>query len=238
MADLAPAPPRLKLSPLEYCLAAVPVAVVLHYVEADPVLLFIVSCVAIIPLAGLMGRATENLSETMGPGVGGLLNATFGNAAELIIAVMALTQVPHDVSEPENAEKAARMLALVKASMTGSIVGNVLLVLGASIVAGGLFYKKQTFNRTASSMGATLLALAALGLLIPAAFWELSGAARDPKRAEEVARLSEEISAVLLVVYGLSLVFSLRTHRHLFAGEEGEATGEHGEPEWSRRKSF
>ena len=108
---------------LNYLLLAVPFAVVLEFQHANPVAIFVASCLAIIPLAGLMGKATEHLSETLGEGIGGLLNATFGNAAELIIALMALRAGLYDV---------------VKASITGSIIGNILLVLGLSILAGGL----------------------------------------------------------------------------------------------------
>src|SRR5262245_15598999 len=122
-----PTPPAgravFKIEPLYWLLVAVPVAIVLEVAHADGLWIFLVSCVAIIPLAGLMGRATENLAETMGAGVGGLLNATFGNAAELIIALIALSKGP-DKHE------------LVKASLTGSIIGNILLVLGLSIVCG------------------------------------------------------------------------------------------------------
>src|SRR5262245_1640817 len=116
---------RFRVEPLWWLLLALPVAVALRYLTHQPVALFVASCLAIIPLAGLMGRATENLAETLGPGIGGLLNATFGNAAELIIALIALNELKFDV---------------VKASLTGSIIGNILLVLGASITAGGFFY--------------------------------------------------------------------------------------------------
>src|SRR5262245_2518673 len=118
-----------RIGPLDYLLVAVPIAVVLKVTGGSPVALFIVSCLAVIPLAGLMGRATENLAETLGAGIGGLLNATFGNAAELIIALMALAKASgNDPNDP--------MFALVKASITGSIIGNILLVLGASVLAG------------------------------------------------------------------------------------------------------
>src|SRR5262249_49350645 len=150
---------------------------------------------------------TENLAETMGAGIGGLLNATFGNAAELIIALMALTKAG---SHPEKFD-------LVKGSITGSVIGNVVLVLGAAVGLGGSRDKKQVFNRTAASMGSTLLALAAIALLVPTVHWHLSGAAKDPVQARDVTTLSEEIAAVLIVVYVLSLVFQLRTHSHLFA---------------------
>jgi Ca2+:H+ antiporter len=215
-----------KIEPLNWLLLAVPVAVVLEVAHADGLWVFIASCVAIVPLAGLMGRATENLAETLGPGIGGLLNATFGNAAELIIALLALAQGP-------------RMYPLVKASITGSIIGNILLVMGVSILVGGLFHRKQTFNRTAASMGATLLALASIGLLAPTLYHEVYLSARHipPAEAANVESLSEEIAAILAVVYVLSLVFSLWTHQHLFAGaDEEHAAGR--QPEWGRRTAL
>ncbi len=213
----------LHKEPLYWLLLAVPVAIALKFV-GDPLWLFVASCVAIIPLAGLMGRATENLAETLGAGIGGLLNATFGNAAELILAIIMLAKGPE-------------FFPLVHASITGSIIGNVLLVLGLSMVAGGLFYKKQVFNRTAASMGATLLALALIGLTIPS-LYRYVVQAETARQAEIV--LSEEIAVVLMVVYLLSLLFSLRTHSHLFAGPEDQlpTTGEHHQPEWGRRTSF
>src|SRR5262245_21054707 len=216
-----------RIGPLDYLLLAIPLAVVLHFAGAPKVWTFLASCVAVIPLAGLMGRATENLAETMGAGVGGLLNATFGNAAELIIALVALSK----------AGKNPDMFHLVKASITGSIVGNILLVLGLSILVGGLKYKRQIFNRTAAGMGATLLVLASVGLLLPTLHHELSGA-KDPTKDQRVELLSEEIAAVLLCTYILSLVFSLRTHSHLFAGPEEQTMGEHRLPEWSRRTAM
>jgi Ca2+:H+ antiporter len=215
--------------PLYWLLLAMPVALGLEWATEGGMWVFVVSGLAIIPLAGLMGRATENLAETMGAGAGGLLNATFGNAAELIIALIALWKGPH-------------MYDLVKASITGSIIGNILLVLGLSILLGGLKYRRQTFNRTAAGMGATLLALASIGLIIPTFHFYLlqSGAAPGTQEAHSLETLSEEIAVILAVIYVLSLVFSLRTHRHLFAGPEKElqTTGEHHQPEWSRRTSL
>src|SRR5207237_7726958 len=120
---------NFEVTPLDYLLLAVPLAVVLKLAGVPAVWTFLASCVAVIPLAGLMGRATENLAETMGAGVGGLLNATFGNAAELIIALMALWQGP-------------KMYPLVKASITGSIIGTVLLVLGVSLVGGVISHRR------------------------------------------------------------------------------------------------
>jgi Ca2+:H+ antiporter len=217
----------LLTQPLYWLLAALPLAVALHFAHAGAPWVFLASALAIVPLAGLMGRATENLAETLGAGVGGLLNATFGNAAELILALMALSRGPP-------------MYPLVKASITGSIIGNVLLVLGLSILVGGLYHRRQEFNRTAAGMGATLLALAGIGLIMPTVYYYLfrAGARIDPKEQENVEFLSEEIAVILAAIYLLSLVFSLVTHRHLFAGGEEQLpkSGERG-PEWGRAAS-
>jgi Ca2+:H+ antiporter len=224
-----PTPGGFKVEPLYYLLVAVPVAVVLELMHAGPVWIFAASCVAIIPLAGLMGRATENLAETMGAGIGGLLNATFGNAAELIIALMLLRRGPD-------------AYPMVKASLTGSIIGNALLVLGLAIFLGGLRHKKQVFNRTAASMGATLLALAAIGLLVPTLYYYgfRAGAVLSEAELLTEEKLSVEIAVILAVVYGLNLVFSLWTHQHLFAGPEDQlpTTGEGHQPEWGRKTSL
>ena len=149
---------ELAAQPLNWLLVALPLSVGLRLAGASALWVFIASAVAIVPLAGLMGQATEHLASKLGAGIGGLLNATFGNAAELIIALAALWKGP-------------QMYPLVKASITGSIIGNILLVLGAALTAGGLFHRRQTFNRTAASMGATLLALAAVGLIMPTLYY-------------------------------------------------------------------
>ncbi|OQW64429.1 MAG: cation transporter, partial [Nitrospira sp. ST-bin4] len=129
---------RIFSSWLDLFLLFVPVTAVLELLKADPLLIFITSGLAIVPLAGLLGRATEHITTHVGAGIGSLLNASLGNAAELIIALAALREGLHDV---------------VKASLTGSILGNILLVLGVSMVAGGMKYERQTFNRTAAGMG-------------------------------------------------------------------------------------
>src|SRR5215475_14924557 len=147
-------------SPLSWMLIFVPAAIVLELMHANPIYVFTASAAGIIPLAGWMGRATEWMAEHLGSGIGGLLNATFGNAAELIIAIMALRAGLHEV---------------VKASITGSIIGNILLVLGISLIAGGAKYPKLTFNRTAASLSTTLLALSAIALIVPALFHRLAG---------------------------------------------------------------
>ncbi len=220
---------RIAKEPLYWLLLAVPVAVGLGLFQAGPLWTFVFSGLAVIPLAGLMGRATENLAETLGAGIGGLLNATFGNAAELIIGLLILWRGPD-------------MYPLVKATITGSIIGNVLLVLGMAILLGGLSYHRQEFNRTAASMGATLLALASIGLIMPTLYYYLfrAGAGLSPEELHNVEYLSEEIAVILAVIYVLSLVFSLWTHQHLFGGPEKElpTTGEHRQPEWNRGTSL
>jgi Ca2+:H+ antiporter len=194
---------------LAVLLLFVPIAVVLEYgmhMRGLPV--FICAALAIIPLAGYMGRATEQLAERLGEGIGGLLNATFGNAAELIIAIVALRAGFYD---------------LVKASITGSIIGNILLVFGAGALYGGLKFETQRFNPTAAALGATMLVMSAIGLVVPAIFHMVAGS--DP-RAREGA-LSFEIALVLLITYVLSLVFTLRTHRHLYSGTAGDVEVDH-----------
>jgi Ca2+:H+ antiporter len=215
---------RLCREPLYWLLAAFPAAVAFDLAAADSLWVFLASAVAVVPLAGLMGRATESLGQALNPAAGGLLNATFGNAAELIIALFALAQGPE-------------MYPLVKASLTGSVIGNVLLVMGASIVAGGFYYRKQHFNRTAASMGATLLALASVGLIMPALFYHLFHAREGPggEEAHRIELLSEEIAVVLALIYLLSLCFTLVTHRDLFSGEESAPGGARARPEWHWR---
>ncbi len=208
--------------PFCWLLAAAPLAVALERLHVAALWVFLASAVAVIPLAGLMGRATESLARVLGPGIGGLLNATFGNAGELILALFALAKGPE-------------MYPLVKASLTGSIIGNVLLVMGTSIVAGGLYHRKQRFNRTAAGMGSTLLALAAVGLVMPAIYYHLSQAKAGPGggAVPRIEFLSEEIAFVLAGIYLLSLVFTLVTHRDLFNGDESKATaGARPSPEW------
>lgn len=194
-----------------------PVALVLRYaVGGADTWVFITSAIAVIPLAGLIGRATEHLADHVGAALGGLLNATFGNAAELIIAIIALREGYYE---------------LVKASITGSIIGNVLLVFGLSALFGGIRHRTPRFNRTAASLGATMLLLAAIALVVPAIFHMIVG--QGGTLSEH--RLSLLISVILIVTYLLSLLFSLRTHSHLYTG--AAATRYHEPTEagsWSR----
>jgi Ca2+:H+ antiporter len=205
---------RLGLSWLDALLVFVPASVALHLAAPSRhVLVFAVSCLAVVPVAGLMGRATEAVAARVGAGLGGFLSAALGNAAELILGLAALR---------------AGEIEVVKASITGSIVGNLLLVFGAALVAGGARRERQTFNRTAAGAGSATLFLAAVALLVPA----LQHHGADP-HPESRLPSSLAISVVLLVLYLLSLLFSLRTHAHLYAGEEDAAHGE--EPAWSPR---
>ena len=218
-----------KVRPLYWLLLAVPVALLLRLLHAPDLWMFVAACVAVVPLAGLMGRATEALADSLGAAAGGLLNATFGNAAELIIALMML-------------RRGEAMYPMIRASLTGSIIGNVLLVLGAAILAGGLFHKRQVFNRTAAGLGTTLLALASIGLLVPTLYYYIFRAGTAPNEGERqtVESLSLEIAAVLAVVYGLSLLFSLHTHRRVCAPDDEGAAGAgqgHG-PDWRRRTAL
>jgi Ca2+:H+ antiporter len=198
---------------LQLLLVFVPIAVLAEWLHWGPLAVFGCAGLAIVPLAGLMGRATEQLAARLGAGIGGLLNATFGNAAELIIAFVALQRGLYDV---------------VKASLTGSIIGNVLLVLGVAIFAGGLKRPSQKFDRAGAAANSTLLALAAIGLVVPAIFHPIAMSAVTSNRLtterERILEsgLSLEIAAVLFVAYAASLLFSLRTHRHLYAGEGAE----------------
>ena len=204
---------------LNWLLVFIPVAVVLEFVWPNShTLIFAASALAIVPLAGWLGRATEQIAHHTGEGIGGLLNATFGNAAELIIAVMGISRGIYPV---------------VKASLTGSIIGNLLLVLGASVLAGGVKFKEQKFNQIAARSQSTLLLLAAIAMIMPAAFHYLGGATAAVREDD----LSTEISIVLLITYALHLVFSLYTHRQLFAGEQIESASEGGEQPWSVTRS-
>jgi Ca2+:H+ antiporter len=208
-------------------LVFVPITLVLEYVvHASATTLFLTSAVAIVPLAGIMGKSTEMLAEHVGAGLGGLLNATFGNAAELIIAIFALRAGLHD---------------LVKASLTGSIIGNILLIFGLSALLGGLKFRKQVFNRTAAKLGSTLLLLSAVGLVIPSLLHFLRDGAESGSATAAGAgsgSLSLEISVVLVVCYILSLVFALRTHADLYRGTAPAAGETHAAPAWSKGKSF
>lgn len=200
---------------MNWLLIFIPITILLEHIAADRALwIFIAAALAILPLAGWMGKATEQLAEWTGEGIGGLLNATFGNAAELIIAIVALRGGLHDV---------------VKASLAGSIVGNILLVLGAAMLAGGLGRVEQHYNPAGARSQATMLTLAAIALIVPAAYRAIAGESSGPA----VSSISVWMSLILLGVYAANLIFSLITHRALFAGEEEGDLHEHHSVRWS-----
>lgn len=206
--DDPPFVPRLAVQPRKpfripwrmLLLLLVPASIALNMSGSGPLLLFIVACLGVLPLASYMGEATEHLAARSGPTLGGLLNATFGNAAELIIAIVALR---------------AGMVELVKASITGSILGNLLLILGLSLLAGGLNKPVLRFNRTSAGMSSAMLALAVVGLVFPALLHQV-----HPRPEELNAfRMSEAAAIILGLTYLASLLFSLKTHKSLFDGE-------------------
>ncbi|HUS13554.1 MAG TPA: calcium/proton exchanger [Chloroflexia bacterium] len=196
-------------------LVFVPIVIVLHLLEVGGLWIFLSAAAAIIPLAKILSTATEKLSEKVGAGVGGLLSATFGNAVEMIIAFFALQ---------------AGLYEVVKASIAGSILGNVLFVLGLSMFVGGLGREKQEFNRTAAGAAATQLTLATVGLFIPAAFVLTTPPTLVTTELRE--ELSLGVAGLLLLGYIAQLLFALRTHPHLYR-EEGP--GHAGSTGWSRR---
>src|SRR3954465_2280847 len=188
----------------------IPIAVVLDVVGASPTAIFFTSALGVIPTAALMGRATEELGARSGPGIGGLLNVTFGNAPELIIALFALGQGLHEV---------------VKASIIGSIIDNILPPLRAAMLFGGLKREKQTFSRTSASVQTSMLLLAAAALVMPAIFELVEGKGLPFPGAEivdygsAVEHLSLAVALVLMVTYVAGLFFSLKTHRDIFNPE-------------------
>jgi Ca2+:H+ antiporter len=211
----------------------IPIAVVFEFAHVGAVPTFFTSTLGVIPTAALMGRATEELAARAGPGIGGLLNVTFGNAPELIIALFALNAGLHEV---------------VKASLLGSILGNTLLVLGAAAFVGGLGRDRQRFDRTAAATQTTMLMLAVAALVMPAIFVIDKGEGLPSPGAEivdynsTVEILSLAVAVVLILSYAAGLWFSLKTHRDLFnpgheAGGGEEAEAHHEEP-WTVRKAM
>jgi Ca2+:H+ antiporter len=209
-----------KSSAIYVLLIFAPIAAGLEFAHADHLVLFVVSAIALIPLAKLIGDSTEHLATHYGPTAGSLLNVTFGNAAEIIIAVVAIS---------------AGLLDLVKASITGAIIGNILLILGLSVIAGGFRYKEQTFSRENIGIQSSMLFLAIIGLAVPTI---LASTILSPLE-NQVQVLSDALAFILLIVYVLGIVFTFITHKHLFTPPETtediqESHGTH----WSKKKSF
>ena len=212
---------------LNLLLLAIPVTLYFRYVEHDQSLAFFSSLVAIMPLAFLMGRATEEIALRTSESLGGLLNATFGNAAEMIIALLLIYRAYQET----DAEVEMFYVHLVQASLIGSILGNLLLVMGLAFVWGGIHYTEQKFSETQVSSNGSLLLLAMIVLVVPSVFNYTVGGEQG---AEGVANLSHIAALVLLLMYGLFLFFQFRTHVELFATE----THDHEEPEMSQRDAI
>jgi Ca2+:H+ antiporter len=206
---------------LKWLLVFVPVAIALRFWPGGvhPTALFVCAALGIIPLAGQIGCATEALAARSGAAIGGLLNVTFGNAAELIIGLIALSK---------------GLTSVVKASITGSIIGNVLLVLGLSALLGGAKYSEQRFNRIAARASTISLSLAAVALIIPSVFHAASREGPTGWSPVLEQRLSLGIAIVLFVTYACVLAFTLKTHKELFVGTTSGADA----PDWSRRRSL
>ena len=215
------------MRPVHYLGIFIPAAVVLELAHASPVIVFSAAALGVIPTAAVMGEATEHLAAQTGPGIGGFLNVTFGNAPELIIAFFALKEGLQEV---------------VKASIVGSVIGNLLLVLGAAMLVGGLPRAKQTFNATAAGAQSAMLFLALAALILPALFQLIHGGGLPGVGDERIdfgsdlEKLSFGVAIVLLGSYAAGLVFSLRTHRSLFNPYD-EDEGEH-ENAWTIRRSL
>jgi Ca2+:H+ antiporter len=205
----------------------IPIAVILELSHAEAAIIFGASAAGVIPTAALMGRATEELATRAGPGIGGLLNVTFGNAPELIIAFFALNEGLQEV---------------VKASLVGSILGNILLVMGMAMLVGGRKRERQHFDRTAANVQSMMLLLAAVALVMPAIFQLVAGGGLPRPNAKavnfggDIEALSICVSVVLLLTYVAGLIFSLKTHRDLFNPEHTEEDHVGGET-WSVKRS-
>ena len=190
-----------KSSIVYFLLIFVPLAVILELVHTGQIVLFVVAALGLIPLAKLIGDSTEHLAVHYGATIGSLLNVTFGNAAEIIIAVIAIN---------------AGLPDLVKASITGAILGNILLIFGLSIIAGGFKYKEQFFNRENTGVQSSMLFLAVIGLAVPTVLAATVLKPVDMNNQIKIQFLSDSLAFLLLAVYIAGIIFTVFTHKHLF----------------------
>lgn len=201
---------------LKYMLIFIPISIIAKFMGASGTILFILSCLSIIPLAALMGEGTEEISFYTGPKIGGFLNGTFGNATELIISIFALKQ---------------GLFEVVKSSIAGAVIGNILLVIGASMFAGGLKYKTQKFHIKVTEMTSSMLLFAVIGLCIPAIFTHTISPQLLNTRYEA---LSVVVAVIMILIYILSLFFTFSTHKEIyFVAPEQE-----GSAKWSLKKAI
>ena len=202
---------------LKYMLVFIPISFIAKFMNASGTIMFLLACLSIIPLAGLIGEGTEEISFYSGPKIGGFLNGTFGNATELIISFFALKE---------------GLFEVVKSSIAGAVIGNILLVVGASMLFGGLKYKTQKFNQKVSEVSSTMLLFAVLGLCIPALFTHTV----DPKLLNtRYEGLSIFVAVVMIIIYAFSLFFSFSTHKHIYNNNDEEHGGT---PKWSLKKAI
>jgi Ca2+:H+ antiporter len=217
-----------KPSIIYFFLVFVPISVVLDLVHADHIIIFIIAVIALIPLAKLIGDSTEHLSTHYGSTLGSLLNVTFGNAAEIIIAVVAIN---------------AGLIELVKASITGAILGNIMLIFGLSMIAGGIRKKEQLFSRENAGLQSTMIFLAIIGLAIPTI---LSSTILEPAEIEnqlKIQFLSDALAIILLSVYIAGIVFTFFTHKHLFVSPQMEEENNNHNSDtttkhWDKKRAF
>lgn len=234
-----------KSSNVYILLMFVPIAVILELAHAEHTILFVVAALGLIPLAKLIGDSTEHLAFYYGSTLGSLLNVTFGNAAEIIIGVVSIN---------------AGLLDLVKASITGAILGNILLIFGLSIIAGGFKYKEQFFNRQNTGVQSSMLFLAVIGLAVPTVLAATTLRPVDVNNQIKIQFLSDSLAFLLLAVYIAGIIFTVFTHKHLFfaqapvevqteiegqktlsprrKGTDGEGEGEWNHEPWGKKKSF
>jgi Ca2+:H+ antiporter len=213
-----------KSSAIYFLLVFAPIAVVLNLVGADHLILFAMAIIGLIPLAKLIGDSTEHLATHYGATLGSLLNVTFGNAAEIIISVVAIN---------------AGLIELVKASITGSILGNIMLIFGLSLIAGGVKHKEQIFNRENAGLQSSLIFLAIIGLAIPTILSTTVLKPIDLESQLKLQILSDVLAIVLICVYVAGILFTFFTHKHLFVAPGGaDEVLEQNHNRWSKRKSF
>ena len=215
-----------KSSVIYLLLVFTPIAVFLEFLHVGYVILFVVAAIALIPLAKLIGDATEHLATHYGSTLGSLINVTFGNAAEIIIAIVAIN---------------AGLLELVKASITGSILGNIMLIFGLSMIAGGFRHKEQLFNKENAGLQVSLIFLALIGLAIPTILSSTMIEGTDVENQSKIQILSDSVAILLLFVYVVGIIFTFFTHKHLFVLPHSDSGGEHNEHDhkhWSKKKSF
>ena len=213
-----------KSSVIYFLLVFAPIAVVLNLVGADHLILFAMAIIGLIPLAKLIGDSTEHLATHYGATLGSLLNVTFGNAAEIIISVVAIN---------------AGLIELVKASITGSILGNIMLIFGLSLIAGGVKHKEQIFNRENAGLQSSLIFLAIIGLAIPTILSTTVLKPIDLVSQLKLQILSDVLAIVLICVYVAGILFTFFTHKHLFVAPGGaDEVLEQDHNRWSKRKSF